>query len=469
MTTWNITQHGAVGDGKTDCTKAFSAAIEAASKAGGGRVDVPPGAYLTGPIIFRSDIELNVQRGATVMFSRNYDDYPMVVTDYEGEPTVRCISPLWAENLQNISITGEGIFDGQGEAWRPVKKFKMSEQQWSQLIASGGFVEEGRKMWWPTAAAYEGDRTIEKLNKISPMRVETFKHVRDFLRPNLLKFTNCRGVRLEGPTFRNSAAWNVHLLLCEDVVMRNVTILNPWFSTNGDGLDLDACRNATISHSLFDCGDDAICIKSGKDEPGRIRGRACENITVENCTVLHGHGGVTVGSEMSGGVRNLHVRNCIFKGTDIGLRFKSTRGRGGTVENIDISNIVMSDIRHEAISLNLYYWVKGEPKPEPVSERTPIFRDFHMRNITCERAKAAIEIRGLPEMPIDNITIENVRMTAETGATIIDATNVTLSSVHLKCEKSPALRCNNVENLRLDRFEGAGPLDGLAGGLVGDL
>jgi polygalacturonase len=284
----------------------------------------------------------------------------------------------------------------------------------------------------------------------------------------MVKLTRCRNLTLDGPTFKNSAAWNVHLLLCENVSIRNVNVQNEWNAQNGDALDLDSCRNVTVNDSLFDAGDDAICIKSGKDAAGRRRGISCENISVSNCTVLRGHGGVTIGSEMSGGVRNVTVRNCLFRGTDIGLRFKTTRGRGGVVENIDIANVVMHDIRHDAVSINMYYWIEGQPTPEPVSERTPAFRDFSLRNIVCHGADRALEIRGLPEMPVERVTLENVRIKAKRGAMLDDAKDITLSGVRLDIAEGPAMQCRNVTGLRTDRLDTTGPAEPITE-RVGDL
>ena len=387
MPDFNLIDHGGLGDGAFSNTAAFKTAIAACSKTGG-RVIVPAGTYLTGPIVFEDNVELHLERGALIQFSRNFDEYPLVPSNYEGEPTMRCISPLWAEGKKNIAVTGQGTIDGAGDAWRPVKKWKLSDADWKKLTSTGGIVDE-QELWWPTAAAKSGEKVWLDLRAANaPMTAEAYAKARDFLRPVLLKFADCTNVLLEGVRFQNSPAWNVHLMVCENVTVTGVTIFNPWYSSNGDGLDIDACRNVRVENSHFDCGDDSICIKSGRDKPGRDRGRACENVTIDNCVVLAGHGGVTVGSEMSGGVRNLKVTNCIFNGTDIGLRFKSTRGRGGTVENVEISNIAMHNIKTDAISLNLYYWVSGEPKPEPKTERTPIFRGMHFRNITCDGAKA---------------------------------------------------------------------------------
>ncbi len=468
MKVFSVIDYGAKADGQTKDTLAFERAIAACAEAGGGRVRVPVGQYLTGPIRLRSHVELHLERDSLITFSRDFDDYPLVESDYEGEPCVRCLSPLSGEELVGIRITGEGTFDGQGEAWRPVKRWKMTDQQWAD-ISRGGVIEAERDVWWPTQAAMQGEALIEKLKASGkPLSPRDYAPARDFLRPTLVKFSKCRDLVIDGPTFRNSPAWNVHLLLCEDVIVRNVTIVNPWFSSNGDGLDLDACRNVTVYGSKFDCGDDAICIKSGKNEAGRKRGRACENIVIENCQVLHGHGGVTIGSEMSGGVRNVRVHNCIFHGTDIGLRFKSTRGRGGVVENIEMSNVVMHDIKHDAISLNLYYWVQT-PEPEPVSERTPVFRGIAFRNITCDGAGRAIEVRGLPESPIERVTFDNIRMSSTAGIVLSDARDVALSNVQVTATSAPAIHVNNVRGLKVDLADAAGPVEGLGGKRVGDL
>jgi len=207
-----------------------------------------------------------------------------------------------------------------------------------------------------------------------------------------------------------------------------------------------------IADAMVDVGDDGICLKSGRDEEGRRRGRPTENIVVRNCTVLHGHGGVVIGSEMSGGVRNVSVTNCVFRETDNGLRFKTTRGRGGVVENIDISNISMSGITGAAITFDMYYGV-NDPRFEPVSERTPIFRQFNIRNVSCSSAKQAMEVRGLPEMPIDGITFERVRISATVGASIVDAKGIVLRDVQIRSQKSPALQTQNVTNLTAEHVD----------------
>ena len=232
--------------------------------------------------------------------------------------------------------------------------------------------------------------------------------------------------------------------MCENIIIDNVLARNPAFAQNGDALDLESCTNALIVNSKFDAGDDGICLKSGKDADGRRRGVPCSNVVVDGCTVFAGHGGFVVGSEMSGGVRNISVRNCQFLGTDVGLRFKSTRGRGGVVENIFIDGISMTDIKTYALTFNMYYGGKsvpevlaegGSPQEEkamPVTEETPIFRNIDIRNVICHNAGFAMEFNGLPEMPIDRITLRNIDISARHDATFQNCQNIIRENVRVR-------------------------------------
>lgn len=461
-TTFNVLDFGAKIDGITLDSPAINAAIEACENSGGGRVALPAGTYHTGPIQLRSNVELYLEAGALVRFSRDFNDFPLCITFYEGQKTVQCRSPLWGEGLHNVAVTGEGVFDGQGEAWRPVKRFKLTEDEWEKLRQGGGVVDEPRGMWWPTTQAMQGEAVVRRMRAEGhEPRIEEFLPVRDYLRPNMVQLIECQGVRLDGPTFQNSPAWNVHLLMCEDVVVRNCTILNPWFAQNGDGLDIESCRRVEVSDCRVDVGDDAICLKSGKDAEGRRRNRPCEAITVRNCSVQHGHGGLVIGSEMSGGVRDVSVENCDFNGTDVGLRFKTARGRGGVVENITIRNISMSNIKGAAITFDMFYggtaWGEGEKVSasyEPVSETTPQFRDVHIEDVTCHGAKVAIEMRGLPEMPIEGISIKNARIESEQGVYLQHASRIELHSVKVQVRMLPAIYADNVHFLSLRDFDG---------------
>ena len=336
----NIEKFGAKGDGLFLNTKAINDAIKEVNQRGGGKVIIPEGVWLTGPIELLSNVNLYTEQNALVLFTGDFEAYPIIATSFEGLETRRCQSPISARNAENIAITGHGTFDGNGDCWRPVKKGKLTASQWKKLVNSGGVLDEKQEIWYPTAGSLKGAMACKDFNVPEGINTdEEWAEIRPWLRPVLLSIVKSKKVLLEGVTFKNSPSWCLHPLSCEDFTVNNIMVINPWYSQNGDAIDLESCKNALIINSVFDAGDDAICIKSGKDEDGRRRGEPCQNVIVKNNTVLHGHGGFVVGSEMSGGVKNIYVEDCTFMGTDVGLRFKSTRGRGGVVENIYINNI----------------------------------------------------------------------------------------------------------------------------------
>ncbi|MDQ8051481.1 MAG: glycosyl hydrolase family 28 protein [Pedobacter sp.] len=463
--TFNIVRFGAVNDGITLNTKSINDAIVACNKKGGGVVLVPKGMWLTGPIELKSNVNLHLQANAILQFTKDFDQYPLVAGNWEGLPQMRNQSPLWAVNQQNIAVTGTGIIDGNGDAWRMVKKDKLTESQWSKLVSSGGMLSDDKKTWYPSEKTFKGSK-LKNPGEITPDKTpEFYQSIKDFLRPNLLVFTSCKRILLEGVTFQNSPAWNLHPLMCEDLTVRNVYAKNPWYAQNGDGIDLESCKNVLIEGSTFDVGDDGICIKSGRDAAGRKRGMPTENVIIRNSTVYHAHGGFVIGSEMSGGARNIFVSDCSFIGTDIGLRFKTTRGRGGIVEKIFVRNVNMKDIVGEAILFDMYYAavdpvaLKGEkrdaPKVQllPVTEETPIFRDFHIKDIVCDGAAKALFIRGLPEMSIANITLENLNIQAREGIDIQEAKNIQLSNARLKvATTSPLINIQNGNQIRFNNL-----------------
>ncbi|NLP10734.1 glycoside hydrolase family 28 protein [bacterium] len=436
-----ITAYGALGDGRAMNTTAFSRAIEACHADGGGRVIVPAGIWLTGPIVLKDNIDLHLEKNACIVFSPQLDQYPVVHTQYEGVSAFRRQSPISGRDLENIAITGPGLVDGSGQAWRPVKKMKMTSRQWKELITSGGVLSSNGTIWHPSRQAMEGEALLEKLRKKNSTDPAAYAACAEYLRPVMVSLVRCKKVLLDGPTFSNSPAWNLHPFLCEDVVIRNLTVRNPWYSQNGDGLDIESCRRVLVEECSFDVGDDAICVKSGKGEQGRRLARPCEWLVVRDCTVYHGHGGFTIGSEMSGGVRNVAVQNCTFIGTDMGVRFKSTRGRGGVVENIYIENIYMQDIPTDAIGFNLFY-SNQEPlvaaadeaafvAEEPVSEETPRFRRIYLKNILCRGAGRAVFLQGLPEMPIEEIELHNSTISSKAGFYAEDAQSVVVDHLSL--------------------------------------
>lgn len=451
----DIRDFGAKADGETLNTEAINNAIKAVSEKGGGKVVIPEGLWLTGPVVLQNNVNLHVEKNALVLFSGDADLYPLVRTSFEGLDMLRCQSPVSAMNAENIAITGYGVLDGSGDSWRPVKRNKMTDGQWKSLLKSGGVVDESGKVWYPNEGALKASILTGSKEKreISDSEWEGMKR---WLRPVLLSIVKSKRVLLEGVTFRNSPSWCLHPLSCEDLTLNGVKVFNPWYSQNGDALDVESCKNVVVTNSLFDAGDDAICIKSGKDADGRRRGEPCENVLVKNNTVLHGHGGFVVGSEMSGGVRNVYVADCTFIGTDVGLRFKSTRGRGGVVENVYVDNINMINIPGDALIADLYYAVKDAPgAPVPaVTEETPSFKNIHISNISCKGAGRAMFLNGLPEMPIENFSVRNMRITdAQKGAFINKVAGVTLENIEIETADNTYLQVENTTNITIDGKE----------------
>lgn len=437
-----LTDFGACGDGVTLCTDAFEQAFAKLEQLGGGRLVVPDGIWFTGPIGLKSHTELHLSDNAVIVFSADQDLYPIIATSFEGLDMMRCLSPIHAENATDIAITGKGVIDGNGAPWRELKKRKVGDDIWKPVVKSGGVLSDDGSVWYPDEGYKKARLTAGSLNKQDPSL--DLQEIKTFLRPVLVSLRSCENILLEGVTFQNSPAWNIHPLWCKNLTVLNIIVRNPHYSTNGDGIDIEACENVYVGGSSFDVGDDAICIKSGKDEDGRRYGKACKDVVIENCTVYHGHGGFVIGSEMSGGAQNILVQNCRFLGTDVGLRFKSTRGRGGLVKDIICRNIYMKDIVAEAVTFNLYYagvasTERADAQVEeilpPVDETTPEFRDIHFENIVCAGAKQAIYINGLPELPLADVTFKDSRFTATKGVEIHNAQNVTFENVTVNGEQ----------------------------------
>ena len=421
-------EFGAVGDGTALCTEAFAQAIEALHRKGGGHLIVPRGIWLTGPIVLQSNIDLHLEAGAVIQFAADETLYPIVNASFEGLDTRRCQSPISARNAKNISITGDGVIDGNGQYWRPLKRSKVTDGQWQRFTSRPGGVETKKGYWVPSEGYAKGENGAN-MNVPNVKDESEWQDIKRFLRPVMVSLVECENILLQGVIFQNSPAWNLHPLMCENIIIDHVLVRNPSYAQNGDGLDLESCKNALIVDSRFDAGDDGICLKSGKDADGRRRARPCENVVVDGCTVFAGHGGFVVGSEMSGGVRNILVRNCQFLGTDVGLRFKSTRGRGGIVENIFIDGVSMTNIETYALTFNMYYGGKSvaevladgdsnaQPQKMPINETTPVFRNIDIRNVICSNAGYAMEFNGLPEMPITNIRLKDIQITARNKPT----------------------------------------------------
>ena len=440
-TSVSLADFGGVPDGVTLNTDAFASAIEFLAGIGGGRLDVPAGIWFTGPIGLRDHIELHLSENAVIVFSADQDLYPIIDTNFEGLDVRRCLSPIHAEGATDIAITGSGIIDGSGDAWREVKRRKVGDDQWKSIIARGGVLADDGSVWFPDEGYKKARATAGSLNFPDPSLDE--QEIKTFLRPVMVSLRECERVLLEGVTFQNSPAWNLHPLWCKDVIIKDITVRNPHYSANGDGIDIEACDGVILTGSSFDVGDDAICIKSGKDADGRRHAKACKNLVITDCTVYHGHGGFVVGSEMSGGVENILVSGCRFMGTDVGLRFKSTRGRGGLVKDIWCRDIFMKDIVTYGVIFNLYYaGVAATDMPEgrtepivEVDETTPEFRDITISGVTCSGAKQAIFINGLPELPVRGIHFSDCTFSASKGAEVNFAEDVTFENVTVNGNK----------------------------------
>jgi polygalacturonase len=456
-----IVNYGAVADGKTLNTKAFADAIHACAQAGGGTVIVPPGTWLTGPISLESNINLHLERGALVQFSSRYEDFPLIPGLGGNSKKYEIAPPISGYRLNNIAITGEGMFDGAGEFWRPMKKEKQTSSQWKKLVTSGGVVSDDGKVWWPSKEAMDGEKTLKELGKSKKqLSAEDYAQTREYLRPDLFKLIQCNGILLDGPTFRNSPRYHIHPVQSENVIIRNVTVSTAWFAQNGDGIDLSSCRNVVIYNTTVDAGDDGICVKPGTIASSQKPGPACENIVIADCTVYHGHGGFVIGSESKGGAHNISVSNCTFIGTDVGLRFKSNRGRGGLVDNIFIDGIQMRSIEDEAILFDMYY---GEGSPEEVvstgldsktveavTALTPQFQNIFIKNVVCNGANRAVLINGLPEMPVKGISIENTHILAQKGVLCVDADSVLLKNSSITLKYGPVVSVNQGRNIFLN-------------------
>ena len=391
----DMLKSGAKADGKTLNTTLINHTVDRLSQAGGGTLFFPAGTYLTGAIRLKSNITLELEAGATLLFSDNFDDYlPFMEVRHEGV-MMKSFSPLIsAMDAENITIKGEGTLDGQGKAW------------WTEFfriyvdLEKNGMRELNKyqPLW-------------EKENDVEALYAETNEDwhgtlKRRFFRPPFIQPVRCRRVRIEGVKIINSPFWTVNPEFCDNVVVTGVTIHNVP-SPNTDGINPESCRNVHISDCHISVGDDCITLISGRDAQARRLGVPCENITITNCTMLSGHGGVVIGSEMSGSVRKVTISNCVFDGTDRGIRIKSTRGRGGVVEDIRVSNIIMSNIKREAVVLNLKY---SKMPVEPMSERTPLFRDISISGLTAVGVKTPVKIVGLEEAPVTDIILRDINV-----------------------------------------------------------
>jgi polygalacturonase len=442
---YDIKALGADNTAKIKCTDLINKTIIQAANEGGGTLYFSSGTYLTGAITLKSNITIYLEAGATLKFSSDFKDYlPFQNVRYEGV-FMNTFAPLLnAYKVENITIKGEGTLDGNGFAWWDEEK-RISEE----IKVKNGIEKPNdlQKMW----------TDANKDLKVEPYYEGIFK--RQFFRPPFIQFLECNKIRIEGIRIQNSPFWTINPEGCNDIVVHGVTIFNPANDPHGpntDGINPSSCSNVRISDCFISVGDDCITIKSGRDFNGRNYGKACENITITNCVMLAGHGGVVIGSEMSGGVKNITISNCVVDGTDAGIRMKASRGRGGVVENIRVSNIVMRNISRNAFTFDLFY--DRASKQEPVSERTPIFRNIHISDVSGVGINKAGEIKGIEEMPISELSFTNINLEAKEGFSSEIAANLTFNNVDISTQKGAALEFKNCEGLVLNDIRSKKPL-----------
>jgi polygalacturonase len=379
-----ITRFGALSDGRTDCTEAFHDAIAACNKAGGGKVIVPAGRFLTGAIHLQSHVNLQVQ--GTIIFSRNPKQYlPVVFTRWEGVELMNYSPFIYAFEEENIAISGTGRLDGQS----------------------------GPNHWWPWNGRTnygwkEGDpnQRADRSALFDMAEKGVAVHDRKFgeghyLRPQFIQPYRCQNVLIEGVTIVNSPMWEIHPVLSKNVTVRNVKISS--HGPNNDGCDPESCSDVLIKDCSFDTGDDCIAIKSGRNTDGRRLHAPTENIIVQGCRMKDGHGGITIGSEISGGVRNLFAEKCVLDSPNLdhALRVKNNAMRGGLLENLHYRNIEVGQVAHAAITIDFNY-EEGEK-----GNFTPVVRNFSVKDLRSGKSKHALDVQGFKNAPIFNLRLED--------------------------------------------------------------
>lgn len=384
--TYDVTCFGAVGDGVTDCTEAFKYAIKECSEKGGGKVIVPEGHFLTGPIYLMSNVNLNVTEKAVIEFSTDPKKYlPVVFTRWEGVECMNYSSLFYAYNEENIAITGTGILDGQGK----------DENWWSWK----GNKDDGWKEGMPNQK--KGRNLLFEMgeNNIPPeKRIFGDGY---YLRPNFFQPYKCKNVLIDGVTFKDSPMWFLNPVLCENVTVSNLTIegLGP----NNDGCNPESSKNVHIKNCYFNTGDDCIAIKSGRNNDGRRVNVPSENIIIQNCVMKEGHGGVVIGSEISGGVKNVFAEDCIMDSPNLerAIRLKTNSIRGGVIENLFVRNIKVGEVSEAVLKID-YYYEEGDKGPF-----TPEVRNIQLENVESQKSPYAIWIKAYDRSPVKNLSLEN--------------------------------------------------------------
>lgn len=372
----SITEFGGKGDGIYLNTDAFQAAIDTLEARGGGHLDVPQGLWLTGPIRLKDKIDLHLDDNAVILLTPDKRQHVI-------EGNKRAMPGISAEKVSNISITGGGVIDGNGKYWRYAKMSKMSQTEWNDLKDMGGTIDGSN--WFPFNLDH-----FENLTS-SPKEEES-------LRAHMINFNRCKNVKISGVTVKDSPRFHIMVTRCENVIVDSVSVRCPWNAQNGDGIDIGNSRTVLVNACRVDVGDDGICLKGGSGEKG-LKSGPCRDILVCNCKVFRAHGGFVMGSDISGGAENIFVRDCVFDGTDVGLRFKSAIGRGGHTSGIFIKDIVMVGIRGAAIEFSCDYaditYQNNSASDVKDIAFAPDFADMDISGINCRECEWAVSAKGI--------------------------------------------------------------------------
>lgn len=420
-TVFNISDFGATQKTNVNNQAAIQKAIDKCSEAGGGRVQVPEGTWRTAYIELKSNVNLVLDKGAVLSFIDSIALYAVpTFTRWEGLECMNYHPFIYARGQENVAITGEGIIEGNGEVW------------WQ--LARGTQIKSLTKLY----DLVEAGVAPEQRNCLE------FEPT-SYLRPSMVQFIDCKNVLVDGIELHSGPMWTTHFVYCENVIARNLRVITT--GTNNDGIVPDACNGMLIDNCYFSTGDDCIVIKSGLNEDGWRVGKASENIVIKNCKTKHGHGGVVIGSEMSGGVRNIYAHDCDFSQTERGLRIKSMKGRGGVIENLWFENIRMDNIQREAIKINMHY---GSSSIKPRTDSLPMFRNLHYKDISSSNSQYAIRIQGIDTLFVDQVYFENLDMKSKYGVVIENAQNTEFTNLIAATEGYYPLSLINVQNIAFD-------------------
>ncbi|MGH9604197.1 MAG: glycoside hydrolase family 28 protein [Terracidiphilus sp.] len=439
---FNIMDYGAHNDGTGNAEDAFRAAIAAAQKAGGGTVFLPAGHYISGPIEMVSNLTLYFDAGAIVQFPAV--KFPFTPGRQQGVETLTPVPLIGGHDLENVAVEGRGVLMSNNADWMKLHP-RMPATDGSEGSANGPYWEN----------------LLNSLEEGKAVSHAEYEAVAAELRPSFVRFMNCKNILIDGLRFIGSPMWTVHLLYSENATVENL-VIETYPGVHTDGIVIDSSRFVRVSNDYIDTGDDGIVIKSGKDADGLRVNRPTEDVTISNCTVHHAHGAVTIGSETSGSVRNIVASNITAVDTQNGARIKSRRGRGGVVEEVRFDNWTMENVG-EGITVTNYYLMEGEKRTseQPVTRKTPVFRNIAMSNMTIDGAKVLIDIAGLPEMPIQGLHISNIMGSGKIGLRAEYTDGLELHDVQLNPASGPAFAVNHATNLELDDVSSMKPAPGM--------